>query len=148
MWSRPAPDECGGRGDDDEGFGDIGELLVVAGKPAVLDDPGEGALDHPAAAQHLEALGGRIAFDDLDDDVGLLPGPAHKPTSVAAVGIGTFDKGVSCAGGLEHRLAAIAILNAGGVNPDGEQPTIGIGQDMALAAVDLLARVIALRAPF
>jgi hypothetical protein len=28
------------RGDDDEGFGDGGELLVVAYKAAVLEDPG------------------------------------------------------------------------------------------------------------
>jgi len=148
MGSRPAPDECRRCGDDDEGFGDVGELLVVACKPAVLDDPGEGPLDHPAATQHLEALGGRIAFDDLDDDVGLLPGPSHKPTSIAAIGKGSLNKGVSCAGRLEHRLAAVAILNAGRVDPDGEEPTVGVGQDMALAALDLLARVVALRAPF
>jgi hypothetical protein len=58
----PAPDECRSRGDGDEGFRDSGELLVVAGEPAVLDDPGEGPLDHPVAAQHLKARGGRIAF--------------------------------------------------------------------------------------
>jgi hypothetical protein len=34
------------------------------------------------------------------------------------------------------------------VDPDGEEPTVGVGQDMALAALDLLARVVALRAPF
>jgi hypothetical protein len=144
IGSRPAPDECCGRGDGDEGFGDGGELLVVADEPAVLDDPGEGPLDHPAAAQHLEALGGWIAFDDLDDDVGLLPGPAHKPTGVTAIGKGALNEGVSCAGRLEHRLAAIAILDAGRMDADGEEPTVGVGQDMALAAFDLLARVVAL----
>jgi len=144
MASRPSPDECGGRGDDDESFGDSGELLVVAGEPAVLDDPGEGPLDHPAAAQHLEALGGRVAFDDLDDDVGLRFGPAHEPTGVAAIGKRAFNEGVSCARRLEHRLAAIAILDAGRVDADGEEPAIGVGQDMALTAFDLLARVVTL----
>ena len=47
----PAPDECRSRGVGDEGFGDSGELLVVVGEPAVFDDPGEGPLDHPVAAQ-------------------------------------------------------------------------------------------------
>jgi hypothetical protein len=32
-----------------------GEAFVVAGGPAVLADPGEGALDDPAAGQDLEA---------------------------------------------------------------------------------------------
>jgi len=119
-------------------------LLVVSGEPAVLDDPGEGPLDHPAAAQDFEAPGSRIAFDDLDDDVGLLPGPTHKSTSVSAIGKGPLNERVSGAGHCEHRLAAIAILNAGRVDPDGEEPTVGVGQDMALAALDLLACVIAL----
>lgn len=148
MASRPAPDECRGCGDDDESFGNVGALLVVSGKAAVLDDPGEGPLDHPPAAQHLEALCSRIAFNDLDDDVSLLPGPADEPTGIAAIGKGSLNERVSSAGRLEHRLAAIAILNAGRVDPDGEEPTVGVGQDMALAALDLLARVVALRAPF
>jgi hypothetical protein len=59
-----------------------------------------------------------------------------------------FNERVSCPGRLEHRLAAVAILDAGGMDLDGEEPTVGVGQDMALAAFDLLARVIALRSPF
>jgi hypothetical protein len=55
-----------------------------------------------------------------------------------------FNERVSCPGRLEHRLAAVAILDAGGMDLDGEEPTVGVGQDMALAAFDLLARVIAL----
>jgi hypothetical protein len=31
---------------------------------------------------------------------------------------------------------------------DREKPPIGVGQDMALAAFDLLARVVTLRSPF
>ena len=94
MGSRPAPDERRGGGDRNEGFSDIGELLVVAGKPAVLDDPGEGPLNYPAAPQHLKALGSRMAFDDLDDDMGPLPGPMHQPTGVAAIGKGAFNERV------------------------------------------------------
>src|SRR5918994_2839312 len=125
-----------------------GELLVVADETAVLEDPGEGSFDDPAAAQHLEALGGWAAFDDLDDDVGLVLGPAHELPAIAAVGEGAGHEGVACAGGLEHRLAAIAVLDGGGMYLDGEQPSIGVGQDVALATVDLLARVVTLRPPF
>jgi len=148
MRSCPAPDEGGARGDGDERLGDGGELLIIAGEATVLDDPGEGALDHPAAAQHLKALGGRAALDDLDDDVGFVLCPPHQPTGVAAVGEGECDEGISGAGRLQHQFAAVAILDVGGVNLHSEETTVGIGQDMALAAFDLLARVVAFRAPF
>jgi hypothetical protein len=68
----------------------------------------------------------------------------HKPTGVAAIGKGALNEGVSCAGRLEDRLAAVAILDVGAVNLDGEEPTVGVGQDVALAALDLLARVVTL----
>ena len=52
--SDPAEHGCG-CGDQDEGLGDIDALLEVASKAAVLDEPGETTLDHPAARQWLEA---------------------------------------------------------------------------------------------
>lgn len=144
IGSLPAPDERDGGGDGDKGFSDGGELLVVADKPAVLEDPSEGALNHPATAQHLEAFCGGRAFDDLDDDMSLLPGPLHEPTGISSVGKGVFDERVSCAGRLEHQLGAIAILNVGRVDPDCKEAPIGVGQDMALATFNLLARVVTL----
>jgi hypothetical protein len=65
-------------------------------------------------------------------------------TGVSSIGKCAFNEGISGAGRLEHRLAAIAILDTGGMDLDGEEPAIGVGQDMALAAFDLLARVVAL----
>jgi hypothetical protein len=55
-----------------------------------------------------------------------------------------FDEGVAGTGGLQHGLAAIAILDASGMDLDREQPAVGVGQDMALAPLDLLARVVTL----
>lgn len=144
LGSWPASDERDGSGDSDKGFSDGGELLVVADEPAVLDNPSEGSLHHPAAAQHLETLYGGRAFDDLDDDMSLLPGPVHEPTGVTPIGKGAFDERVSCAGRLEHHLGAIAILDVGGVDPDCKEASIGVGQDMALATLNLLACVVTL----
>lgn len=119
-------------------------MLIVAHEAAVFDDPGEGSLDDPAAAQHLKAFGHRAAFDDFDDDVGLVLGPAYQSAGIAAIGKGMLDKGISGAGGFQHQLGAVAILDVGGVDPDGEEATVGVGQDVALAAFDLLARVVTL----
>jgi len=144
MGSWPAPDERDGGCDGDKSFSDDCELLVVADEPAVFDDPSEGSLHHPAAAQHLEAFYDGRTFDDFDDDVSLLLGPVHEPTSVAAIGKGVFDERVSCAGRLEHHLGAIAILDVGRVDTDGKEPPIGVGQDVTLATFNLLARVVTL----
>ena len=88
------------------------------------------------------------AADDLERDVGFVGSPVHEPTGIAAIGEDAGDERKALAGRLERQLAAVAILDIGAVDADGEQPTIGVGQDVALAPGDLLARVIAFFAPF
>ena len=127
-----------------EGLGDGCELLVVAHKAAVFDDPGECALDDPSAAENLKAINAGASAHDLDDNMCFFFGPLHQPTGIATVGKGPFDEGISGAGSLQHRLAAIAILDGGGMDPDRQQASVGVGQDVSLAAFDLLARVVTL----
>jgi hypothetical protein len=88
------------------------------------------------------------AADDLERDVGLVGGPADEPARITAVGKDAGDEGEALARALERQLAAVAILDVSAVNTNGEEPAIGVGQDVALAPGDLLARVIALFAPF
>ena len=76
--------------------------------------------------------------------MGLVGGPLDETASVAAVGEDAGDEGVA----LARQLAAVAILDVGTMDADSEEPTIGVGQDVALAPGDLLARVVALFAPF
>lgn len=123
-------------------------MLVVPYEAAVLEDPGEGALHHPAPWQHLEAFGVGTATDDLQGDVGLVGSPMHEPAGVAAIGEDTGDEGVALARAFERQLATVTVLNISGMNANREEPAIGVGQDVALAPGDLLARVIALFAPF
>ena len=123
-------------------------MLIVPDETAVLEDPGEGPLDHPASWQHLEALGVGAAADDLEGDVGLVGGPLHEAAGVAAIGEDAGDERVALARALKRQLAAVAVLNVGTMNADREEPAIGVGQDVALAPGDLLAGVIALFAPF
>ena len=123
-------------------------MLIVADEAAVLEDPGEGPLDHPASWQHLEAFGVGAAADDLEGDVGLVGGPLHEAAGVAAIGEDAGDERVALARALERQLAAVAVLNVGTMNADRKQPAIGVGQDVALTPGDLLACIIALFAPF
>ena len=143
-----APEHGGGCGDGDEGFCDIGSLLEVAQEAAVLDQPGEGPLDHPAAWQRLEAWQGAGALDDGQGEIGLLLRPLDQFAGIAAIGEHGLDEAPQGARGAQQRLGAIAILHTGRLHLDGEQTTVGVGQDVPLAAGDLLARVVAARAPF
>ena len=122
-------------------------MLVVAYEAAVLDDPGEGALHDSAPWQDLEAFGGGVAPDDLQGDVGLVLGPSDQAPRIAAIGESPLHKRVSGAGSLQQALGAIAVLHVGSVDVYGEQPSVSVGQDVTLATPDLLAGVVAARAP-
>lgn len=78
----------------------------------------------------------------------LVGSPMHEAAGVAAIGEDAFHERVALARSLERQLAAVTVLNVGGMDADRKQPAIGVGQDVALATGDLLAGVIALVAPF
>ena len=126
----------------------MGELFVVADEAAVLDDPGERPFDDPAAWQDLEALRRGVAAYDLQGDVRLLLGPVDQAPGIAAISEGMLYERVSGSRALQYALSPVAVLDIGAVDVDREQPTIGVGQDVALAAPYLLARIVAPSAPF
>lgn len=127
----------------DEGGDGSGVALEVTGEAAASADPGEGSLDHPSFGQDNKSLGDVGSFDDLD-----LPctcscgsGTNARPL-IAAIGVDAFDEGEqpSCAF-VEHQGGTIAILNASGMNGDAQQEAQRVDEDVAFAALDLLARV-------
>ena len=138
----------GGSCDADEGLGDVGALLEVADEAAVLDQPAEGALDDPSAWQRLEAWQGAGPLDDGQCEVGLLLRPCHELAGVSAIGEHGLDEAPKASRGTQQRLGSVAVLDAAGVHLNFEQAAVCVGQDVALAARDLLARVVASRAPF
>ena len=78
----------------------------------------------------------------------LLPGSVDQAPGIAAICKGALYERVSGPGALQHPLGPVTILDIGAVDVDGEQPTVGVGQDVALAAPDLLACIVAPGAPF
>src|SRR5205809_6801121 len=75
----PLPGEAAAHGDDhgpvDDGLVVCGQPLVVAGGAAVAGDPGQGALDDPAAGPHLGGVQVTSAPDDPDGAPQLRLGP-------------------------------------------------------------------------
>ena len=76
----------------------------------------------------------------------------HFRSLVSCVGEDAFDEGKTPSHAAQQTARAIAVLDVGGQNAHAEQEAERVDEDMALAARDLLARVIALRvergAPF
>ena len=64
---------------------------------------------------------------------------------IGAVGEQFFEKGEQAEQRREERAAAVAILNVGGGDEAVQQQALGIDQNMALLALDQLARIEAVR---
>lgn len=78
------------RGSIEEGLGRGDSAFKVLCQPSVSIDPGEEALDDPAAWQDLEADLVSDFLDDLDGDRGGILDPLG---GIGAVGEGEFDEG-------------------------------------------------------
>jgi site-specific DNA recombinase len=102
--------------------------------------------DDPSSGQQLEAVRGIRAPDDLQR-----PGAVRSKSGlqfaagVAAIGEDVAQPGERMADRRQQRRRAVAILDVGCVHVGRDQQPVGIGQDMALAAFDLLAGVVAAR---
>jgi hypothetical protein len=142
-----ATEHGGGGGDADEGFGDVGRLFEVADEAAVLDEAGEGALDHPSPWQRLEPRRGAGPFDPGQREIGVPLRPIGEFACVSAIGEHGLDEGPEAASGAPEGLGAIAVLDAAGMDLNVEQTAVCVGQDVPLAPRDLLACVIGARTP-
>ncbi len=83
------------------------------------------------------------ALDDLQLPwTGACDGAGHPWPLIAAIGIDALDEGEAAAGLAQHGAGSVAVLDVGGMDGDAQQEAERIDEDMALAALDLLARVI------
>lgn len=126
--------------------------LEVAGETAVAADPADGALEDPALRQHDEAVLVATAHDLDLLRAGARHGGGHLRSLIAGIADDALDEGEQPPRLAQQRLGAIAVLYVGGMHDDREQHADAVGQQVALATDNLLARVVAgrieRRAPF
>lgn len=121
------------------GQGGVGKTLEVLGEAAVATHPGEGALDHPTARQHLELLDRVGALDDLE-----LPAPhfgegvAKLSRIVAAVRPDQRQPRKELLEPLEQVDGTVPILDVGRMHDGIQQEALRVRGDMALDAFDFL----------
>ena len=124
---------CGGA--DNGGF----EILCEAPASA---EPGKGSLYHPTSRQKFEPAGGVGALDDLYGpcaDFG--EASIEFGTGIAAVGEYVPQPGIQGFDGFEHVGRPIPILNTGMMNDRTDEVADCIGDDVALASLDLLSGI-------
>jgi hypothetical protein len=119
-------------------------VLEVLCKATVSVEPGECPLDDPSPWQQLEAFCRVGLFDDFQctfSDFG--ERVLELVAGISAIGEHVPQPWEPIDDGSQHLRRAVAILNIGGVNRGVEEIAAVIGEDMALPAFDLLARIIA-----
>lgn len=133
-------------GEDEEGAGEAYFVLEVLREPSAPAHPGEAALDDPAFGQHDEVFDARRLGDDLE---GPVADGRHFGLGGAAFVAGVCENSpqgrAPLVRRLEHRRCAVTILDVRRMYDGSQQQAKRVYDDMALAALDLFARVIARR---
>src|SRR6266853_2801988 len=144
--SGESPDEQLHGGDVNPGFGAGDRSLEILCQAAVSIEPSEGSFDNPAAWQQLKAGSVSGAFDDLNRPVTEFgEGVPQVGAVIDAVGEEMAQPGKQLMDGLDDQHGTIAILDIGGVHLGTDQQTASIGHNVALAAFELLGRIVAAR---
>ena len=119
-------------------------LFKVFGQVAVSVQLGKGGFYDPTAGQNMEAFRMIGAFDDVN---GLVTDLCQRlfefASSIASIGEDVTEPLETGADICPDQRSAVSVLYIGSIDNDMDQIAIGIGDDMALAALDLLARIIA-----
>ena len=113
------------------------EALDVSCEAAVDAGPGEGALDDPARRLHDEP--GVGALDDLDWTRG---GRGNARPLVTGVREDALEEREAPGDPVEDQRRAVAILHPGGVDLDAQHQAEGVGDQVPLAALDPLSRIV------
>ena len=113
-------------------FGGSGALEVL-GETAAPAEPREGALDDPASGQELEAFDPGRSLDNLD-----CPFPAMGEridelfAAINSVGKDMPKPGKAIAQVLQQRHRTMDVLNVGGMDVNGQEETVRIGDNVPL----------------
>ena len=107
----------------------------------IAAEPGEGALDHPPAGQQVKALGVAGALDDLEPQP-LAGRSTHGDLAlIPSIGEQLLQPGETPSDARADQPQAVAVLDVGGMHDQPQRQAQRVGEQVALAAVDLLAGI-------
>ena len=129
------------------GFAALNQRLIVFGKPSILAQPGERSLNNPSLRKDDKLVRLR-AFDDFDDPAVPADRPVDKLAGITAIGPDDLQAPPSRTQLPDQQLAAVTVLDVGRVNDQREDQAERVNDDMALAPLGFLARIVPSVAPF
>ena len=127
----------------------VGQRLVIFAVPPVTAQPAKRSFHDPTFGQDLEPLHVVGSFDDLQappTSQGL--NPQNQLAGVAAVSPDQSQPAPAAYQMLQHQFRPVTVLNVRRVDHHHQDQPQRIDDDVPLAPVDLLARVISPRPPF
>ena len=145
MVCSEAPEHDADHGETNEGSNSGGVALKVACQASVATDPSERPFDYPAFWQNLKS-GSVRSLDDLHSPSAGAPyGHCHLASGIPAISKNAFDEREQFSCPAQQMESTITVLNVGWMNDDIQQEAQRVDQDVPLATLDLLARVVARR---
>ncbi len=129
------------------GFAALNQRLIVFGESSIFAQPSERSLDNPALGKDDKLVRVRT-FDDFDNSAVPADRPIHKLSGIATIGPDHFKAPPSRPQLLDQQLAAITVLDVGRVNDQREDQAERVNNDVTLAPLGFLARIVPSVAPF
>ena len=134
--------------DMDPGFSCFWQGFIVLAEPTRPTQPSQSAFYNPPTRQYLKSVAVWRSSDDLQQPTTEGTSPIDQLTSVARIGPDQLEPRVLSRKFAQHQFGPVAILDIRSVDDDRHKQAKRINHQMALAAGDLLARIIATRPPF
>jgi hypothetical protein len=131
----------------EEGERIVIEVFPVLGEPSTAIEPADGAFDNPALGQYDEAFDMIAPSDDLGNEIGhdaCQTVVEHWP-GIGAVGKQLPEKRELPEQGGQQQKASVAVLNIGRRDQRVQQQAQRINENVALLALDQLARIVPMR---
>jgi hypothetical protein len=119
------------------------QSLIVFAEPSIAAQPPKGALHHPPPRQHFKAVATQGALDHLEEPAAQGIGPTNQLPAIHAISPDQLEPGEVPLELGQHQLGPLRVLEISPMNHYRQQQSQGVHYDMALAAGDLLARIVA-----
>lgn len=116
----------------------------------MASEPAESTLNDPAPGKDLEAFDVVGSFNNLHFEPVALAQAADPLQELASISTVCPDEPQSQEGVpdySQHKLGPVAVLSVGRMDDGNQHKPEDIYEQMALAPIDLLARIVAMRAP-
>ncbi len=133
-------------GNTDHGFAGISEGFIVFRQAAVFSKPCKCSFNNPPLSKDDKLVRIR-SFHDFNDPAIPADCPIHKLSGITAIGPDHFKAPPLRTQLFDEKFSAVTVLDVGRVHDQGENQSQRVNNDMTLAPLGFLARIVPSVAP-